>query len=225
MFDANGLAGVAGIVAALTVGVVSPGPSFVMVARLAVAQGRVQALGAALGMGLGGVVFAVAALAGLHAVLLAVPALYMALKVLGGLYLIWLGWRIWRGAKEPLALADSAGVLVAGAEHARSDRPGTASFWRGCATGFATQVSNPKTAIVYASVFAAFLPAVHDMAFNVLVVLAAFAVEAAWYGAVAWGLSASGPRALYLGAKTVLDRLAGGVMVLLGLRLLATARH
>src|SRR5450755_396281 len=49
-------------------------------------------------MGAGGVMFAMATLLGLQGVLLAVPSLYLALKVLGGLYLAYLGIRIWRSA-------------------------------------------------------------------------------------------------------------------------------
>ena len=58
-----------------------------MVARMAVASTRSQALGAALGMGVGGLLFGAAALVGLQGVFLAVPSLLVALKVLGGLYL------------------------------------------------------------------------------------------------------------------------------------------
>src|SRR3954463_6183476 len=93
------IAALAGVIGALALGTVSPGPSFVMVARLAVATSRANGLGAAVGMGVGGVVFAVAALLGLQAVLLAVPSLYVALKALGGLYLGYLGFRIIRAAK------------------------------------------------------------------------------------------------------------------------------
>lgn len=203
--------GVLGIVAALTVGVVSPGPSFVMVARTAVAQGRRQGLAAALGMGLGGALFAVLALAGLQALLASVPPLFVALKLAGGAYLVYLGWRIWRGASEPLAIDDAA------AQDSGSRR----AFW----LGLATQVSNPKTAVIYTSVFAAFLPAQHSMMFNTATVLAVFLVETGWYAIVAWALSATGPRAAYLGGKVWLDRLAGGVMALLGLRLLLTAHR
>jgi threonine/homoserine/homoserine lactone efflux protein len=85
------LATLASIVAALSVGVISPGPSFVMVARVAVASSRIRALATALGMGAGGAIFGAAALLGLQSVLLAVPALYAALRVLGGLYLCYLG--------------------------------------------------------------------------------------------------------------------------------------
>jgi threonine/homoserine/homoserine lactone efflux protein len=206
------LAPLVGIVAALAVGVVSPGPSFVMVARTAVAHSRGQALAAALGMGLGGLLFGAAALLGLQGVLLAVPTLYVALKVLGGLYLAYLGWCIWRGAKTAMQVDLQAHHKTSGAFTARA-------VW----LGFATQVSNPKTAIVYASVFAAFLPALPTLAFSAVLLLAVFAVEALWYGLVALALSSAKPRNAYLGAKTLIDRIAGGVMMLLGAKLITSA--
>lgn len=198
-----------GIVAALTVGVVSPGPSFVMVARTAVAASRVDGLAAALGMGVGGSVFATAALLGLHGLLLAVPALYVALKVAGGLYLIYLGARIFHGARQPLAVDTSA-------------TGGTASRTRAFALGFATQISNPKTAIVYASVFAAFLPAATTLAFNATLVALVFVIESSWYALVAVALSSDAPRNAYLRYKAWVDRLAGGVMIALGLKLISS---
>ncbi|MGO6906141.1 LysE family transporter, partial [Rhizobium ruizarguesonis] len=57
------------IVAALAVGAMSPGPSFVVVSRIAISRSRLDGLAAAFGMGAGGVVFAVLALAGLTALL------------------------------------------------------------------------------------------------------------------------------------------------------------
>src|SRR4051812_24434035 len=70
---AEALLAIAGILGALAVGVVSPGPSFVLVARTAVALSRRDGLAASIGMGLGGVIFAALALAGLIAVLAQVP--------------------------------------------------------------------------------------------------------------------------------------------------------
>src|SRR5438128_1756990 len=118
------------IAAALILGAMSPGPSFVMVARTAVAASRADALAAALGMGVGGVLFAAAALLGLHAVLSAVPWLYAGLKILGGAYLIFLGCMIWRDARTPLRIADAAA----------GERAGTLT--RSFALGLVTQVSN-----------------------------------------------------------------------------------
>ncbi|WP_280954700.1 LysE family transporter [Paludibacterium denitrificans] len=68
----DALLSLGGIVGILMLGTISPGPSFVMVARTAVAAGRAEGIAAALGMGLGGTVFTIAALVGLQALLLAV---------------------------------------------------------------------------------------------------------------------------------------------------------
>lgn len=199
-----------GIGATLCVGAASPGPSFVMVARTAASAGRSNGLNAALGMGLGALLFAAASLLGLNALFLAVPALYVGLKVVGGLYLAYLGVRIWRGAAQPFE-ADSATPQQA------KSRKGYLFL------GLATQVSNPKTAIVYSSVIAAFLPATPSIQFNLLVVVLVFFIEAGWYAVVATVLSSVTPRNAYLRFKTWIDRSAGGVMGALGLKLATSA--
>lgn len=206
------LSALAGVLAALTVGVISPGPSFVMVARTAVSASRSNGLAAALGMGAGGVVFALAALLGLQAILLAVPSLYLVLKVAGGIYLAYLGFRIWRSAKHPLVVQGEPSG-------------GGASLPRSLVLGFVTQVSNPKTAIVYASVFAAFLPAASSIGFDFALVTIVFAIEAGWYAIVALALSSERPRRAYLRYKAGVDRVAGGVMMLLGLKLVLSGQR
>jgi threonine/homoserine/homoserine lactone efflux protein len=75
------------ILLALLAGVLSPGPSFVMAARTAVAKSREDGLVLSLGLAIGAALIAALCLGGLHAVLIAVPVLYSALKLAGGLYL------------------------------------------------------------------------------------------------------------------------------------------
>ena len=202
-----------GIAGAMTVGAMSPGPSFVMVARTAVTS-RSDGLAAALGMGAGGLVFAIAALAGLQAAFLAVPALYLAIKGFGGAYLVYLGIRIWRGARQPLAMTQDA----EGASPRQQGRSG-----RTFLLGLATQVSNPKTAVVYASIFAAFLPREVPLVLALAVPVVIFCIETGWYTVVALALSSAAPRSAYLRYKVWIDRAAGGVMGLLGLRLVWSA--
>jgi len=115
------LSALVGIVVALTFGAMSPGPSFVMVARTAASQSRANGLYAALGMGLGGLLFATASLLGLHGLLLAVPSLYWVLKIAGGLYLAYLGVHLARreatardGADRSIARRTDAAVAAAG---------------------------------------------------------------------------------------------------------------
>jgi threonine/homoserine/homoserine lactone efflux protein len=202
-----------GIAGAMAVGAMSPGPSFVMVARTAVAS-RGDGLAAALGMGAGGLVFAIAAMAGLQAAFLAVPALYLAIKGFGGAYLIYLGIRIWRGARQPLDVAPADN----GSSPRQQGRGG-----RTFLLGLATQVSNPKTAVVYASIFAAFLPREVPLVLALTVPAVIFCIETGWYAIVALALSSAAPRSAYLRYKTWIDRAAGGVMGLLGLRLVWSA--
>jgi len=192
----------------------SPGPSFIMVARTALAISRMDGVAAALGMGVGGVLFAVAALLGLQALLGAVPAFYAIVKVLGGAYLLYLGYLIWRGASEPLSLA---ATQTAG--------NGKRALRRSFLLGLGTQVSNPKTAVVYASIFVSLLPRELPPAALLGLPLLIFAIETGWYSIVALALSAPSPRATYLRSKSKLDRIAGGVMAALGIKLMVGARQ
>lgn len=206
-------AAILSIAVALTLGAMSPGPSFLMVARTALAVSRKDGLAAAVGMGVGGVFFSVIALLGLLALLAAVPLLHVALKVLGGAYLVYLGYRIWRSAKQPLVVE-----IIPAQNH-----PGR--VWRSFFLGFATQVSNPKTAVVYASVFASLLPS--EVPSTVLVVLpiVIFAIETLWYSVVALALSSPSPRARYLASKAWLDRAAGAILATLGFKLIFEAQQ
>jgi threonine/homoserine/homoserine lactone efflux protein len=199
------------ICAALGVGVVSPGPSFVMVARTSVAVSRRDGLAASIGMGFGGVFFAVVALLGLQFVLATVPWLYVALKAIGGAWLAVLGWRIWHSAAQPLDF--------------EMGRQGAQTAWRSFLLGLGTQVSNPKAALLYASVFAALMPRDHFPAAMWLLPPLVFVMETSWYALVAFALSAPAPRAAYLRGKRIIDRVAGGVLAVLGLKLMLSARE
>lgn len=196
------------IAATLCVGAMSPGPSFVLVSRISISRSRKAGLAAAFGMGAGGVVFATLALLGLTALLMQLSWLYLVLKVAGGFYLLYLAVRIWRGAKGDIA------IDVSGS-------PASSGIARNFAFGLATQLSNPKTAVVYASIFAALLPAHPPLWLSVAIPPAVFSIEAGWYSVVAVAFSSNRPRAIYIGLKRWIDRLAGAVIGGLGIRLIA----
>lgn len=204
------------ILLALLAGVLSPGPSFVMAARTAVAKSRDDGLVLSLGLAIGAASIAALCLAGLHAVLIAVPVLYMALKLAGGLYLAYIAFQIWKGAPQPL---DVGGLENATAKPVKRDL--RASF----RLGLITSVSNPKTAIVYGSVFAALLPTHFPLMGSLLVTFGALFMEFAWYAIVVLVLSSPAPRAAYMRFKAAIDRVAAGVMGLLAARLIATSHH
>jgi threonine/homoserine/homoserine lactone efflux protein len=196
-----------GILAAIAVGAASPGPSFVHVARTAIALSRADGRAAAFGMSVGGIVFAGLALLGLQALLAQTAWLYAALKLAGGLYLLYLALRLWRGAGDSVIVAEGFAQRPAGLRQ---------SFTRGPAV----QLSNPKAAVVYGGIFAALLPPSPPLCMIAALPPAILLIESGWYTVAPLAFSADRPRATYLRTKRWVDWLAGSVIGLLGLRLL-----
>lgn len=194
------------ITLALMLGAISPGPTFIYVAKNSIAISRKHGLFTALGTGTGAALFGFLAVMGLQAVLLAVPSAYLLLKVCGGLYLLWLAYKIIKHAKQPMqnTLGDVQPM----------------SYAQAYRLGLITQLSNPKIAIILASVFTALLPQDIPSYFYVVLPVLCFFIDASWYSLVAVVLSAERPRKVYLKSKVIFDRIAGGVMTLLGLKLI-----
>ena len=201
---------VATLLGALSPGVVSPGPSFLMVAQTAVARSRRVAFAAALGMGVAAALLALMAVLGLHMVLSSSTWMLSTLQGLGGLYLLYLALRIWQHANIP---------LVIDSETVKSPAGGRQAF----VLALATMLSNPKAAVQYGVVFAALLPSQLSPSLSTLVVFTVFLLETTWYTIVAQVLSSSRPRSAYLAYKPLIDRTAAIVMTSLGIRLLVNA--
>lgn len=194
------------IALALMLGAISPGPTFVYVAKNSIAISRKHGLFTALGTGTGAALFGFLAVMGLQAILLAVPSAYLALKICGGLYLLWLAYKIIKHAKDPMAQASDSSTVM--------------SYQQAFRLGLITQLSNPKIAIILASIFTALLPKEIPTYFYFVLPILCFFIDAGWYSLVAVVLSAEKPRRVYLKFKKVFDRVAGGVMTLLGLKLI-----
>ena len=199
------------ILAVLAIGVISPGPSFILVARTAVAVSRMAAISAAFGMATGAVVLAVAALLGLNALLHQIPSAYLALKVIGGIYLLYLAYKTWRGASTPISVDENADVSPTG-------------FLRHFWLATATMLSNPKAAVQYGVIFAAMLPPSPSLSLTAALPVGVFALEASWYLVVAFALSASKPRDAYIRTKFAMDRTVGVILGCLGIKLLLSSK-
>lgn len=201
---------VLGVVVAILVGAMSPGPSFVVTARIAL-RSRSDALAVAAGLGAGSAVFAVGALAGMSALLVAAPSAFTWLKFVGGLYLLFLAVRLWRS--KP---------LVAARRHiARS--PEGCAFGRYLRLGLITQLSNPKTAVVYTSVFAVLLPTGTTWELGLVLTALIVVTETGWYSVVALLLSSKAPQQTYVRFQKVLDRVASAVLGSLAVRMMLDA--
>ena len=198
------------ILGALLLGAISPGPSFVFVVRTAVAQSRTEGLAAALGMGVGAMVYGALAVLGLRTLMQDGGLLFTALKVAGGLYLVYLAWKIWSHAADPI-------TVEAGAAPAANPQ-------KAFTFGLLTQLSNPKIVAVFGAVFAALLPANPEPWLYWALPPLIFLQETLLYSIVAIAFSATKPRAIYLSAKLWVDRAAAAFIGILGIRLIIEAR-
>lgn len=201
----NDLIALSAIGVAILFGAMSPGVSFLLVARTAMSSSRRAALSVAVGMGFGALIFAVIALAGLHTLLTLVPSLYTGLKIAGGCYLLWLALKIFRPPSNrfiDLAVTEEVSASKA------------------FLTGVFTQISNPHTALIFASIFSAALSKNIQPVMYIILPIMAFVIDVLWYAIVAYLLSTDGPRQAYIKYRKFIDKLSGGVMAFLGIRLL-----
>lgn len=190
------------ICSAIAVGAMSPGPSFLVVARASLSRGRRAGLLTAMGMALAGATYALLAVIGLASLLAATPLLFTAVKVLGACYLTFIGVVMIRNAKERLDGPTGRTEAKVG-------------FW----VGFMTQISNPKTIVVYTSVFAALLPRHTETWLLSALPITIGIIEGTWYAVVASLFAGTSAHQLYSRAKTSIDRVSGALMILLAIRL------
>ena len=194
-----------GIAAANLLAAISPGPSFVLVARIAVAGSRRAGLAAAAGMVLGAWIWAAAAIFGLALLFAEVAWLYRAIQFLGGLYLMYIAVMVWRGARAPIAVDMKGGA--------------TRDPLRAFVVALLSQLSNPKVVVFFGSVFVALLPA-HAPGWVWAATLAIVLFnETLWYTTLALSFSAAPVRRVYASIKVWLDRAVAGVLGALGLKL------
>lgn len=197
------------IAIALGIGVISPGPSFIFVAQTAMQKSRTHAIATSLGMGTGALIYSLVAIMGLFVVLQTVPMLYLALKIIGGLYLFYIAYLMWKSANNPIV------NTIQG--EASTNQHG--SLGKAYILGLLTQLSNPKTAIVIGGIFMAFLPEkIPDYSIPLLSIMA-FIIDAGWYMIVAIALSTSKAQSIYTRFKKIINRFASGLMGVLGLKL------
>lgn len=201
------LAAFASIIAVHLGAAISPGPSFVVALRTAANEGFGVACALALGFGLGAVLWATAAMAGLAILFEALPMLFTSLKLVGAAFLLFIAFMMWRRASDPIATTAQTAPR---------------SAWKAIRFGFATFATNPKPAIFFGAVFVGLVPVDTSIGWRLLIVLGVFLNETLWYIIVARVFSLPKARAGYIRLKTAIDRSFGTLIALFGLKIALT---
>ncbi len=186
------------------IGAVSPGPSFVLIARTAVARSRMNAIAQSLGLGLGAMTWAAAAIFGLTLLFQVLPWTFLILKIAGGLYILWIAIDLFRHASEPLI--------------PQVTNTGPGNLAGDVRYGFLFQIANPKVSVYFGSVFVAFLPPDLGVQWIALILFNILVVETVWYALVSVVFATPAVRARYLRFKVWIDRTCGIALGALGLK-------
>mgnify|MGYP002804214218 FL=1 len=188
--------------------VISPGPDFAMVTRNSLMLSRRAGVLTALGIGLGVLVHVTYTLVGVGLLIQQSLWLFNAIKLVGAVYLVYLGVKMLR-AKPSGALADSAVAPLSDVAALR--------------TGFLTNALNPKTTVFIVSLFMQVVRPETPLAVQIGYGAFISVAHMAWFGLVALCFSAGAVRDRLLAVRHWIDRAFGGLLVGFGV-LLAVAR-
>jgi threonine/homoserine/homoserine lactone efflux protein len=187
--------------------VLTPGPATAMVVRSALRGGRRAALASTFGNGVGVFFWGAASALGVSALIAASEAAFLGLKITGGVVLVALG------AQSLLRTRRAAP-----AEERR--RPGGCPF----RVGLITSLANPKLAVFFVALFPQFLSTAHaPLVLGLAMAGLIVGLDLMWFSAVALAVTrARDAVAARWGGR--LERLAGSVMIGLGLRVALETR-
>lgn len=122
--------------------IITPGPDLVYVLARGMAGGKRSGVVSAIGVTSGIFVHTLAAALGLAVVLQASPVVFAGLKVIGGMYLVFLGWKMVRDTSAFTISMDS----------------GTSSHRKLFTQGFLSNVLNPKLMLFFVAFLPQFIP-------------------------------------------------------------------
>jgi threonine/homoserine/homoserine lactone efflux protein len=190
----------------------TPGQDTALTIRNTLAGGRRSGLATALGVSTGQAVWAIATSAGVAALIVASEPVFLALKLAGAAYLVYLGGQALWGAFTGSAADRPAGGTTVASRH---------SFRQ----GVISNLGNPKMAVFFTSLLPQFAPA-GGGAFAVLLAFGlVFAMlTLAWLSVYAVVVGRVGDVLRRPVVRRVLDAVTGVVLVALGLRVAVERR-
>tara|TARA_R110002012_G_scaffold123493_3_gene273963 strand:- start:881 stop:1510 length:630 start_codon:yes stop_codon:yes gene_type:complete len=125
--------------------IIFPGPSALLCTHHGLTFGRKRTIATVLGGASASLVLMVVSVLGLGAVLVASESAFYILKLLGGVYLVYLGIMAWRDTSSPPSTNSST--------HSADVAPTRQLFRR----GFTVGISNPKDILFFAALFPNFI--------------------------------------------------------------------
>ncbi len=189
--------------------IISPGPNFILVAGASLAGSRQNALHTALGVAVGSGIFAISGLVGLLVLVKTLPHFDTLMPIVGGGYLLYLGFRMIRERSAEFSAVD-----------VNTARPMSRRV--AFRTGLLTNLTNPKAWAFYLSMFTLMLAPGCPLWGKVLLAVLMFLISFSWYATVVLLMTGRRTRPLLDRALPVIQSVLGVSLLVMGGRLLLT---
>lgn len=200
------------VVLAHLLALLSPGPDFFLLVKTSLRHQAGVALCAALGIALGNAIYIALCLVGVGALLSQSAPLMLGLKLAGGLFLMWLGWKALRAKRSDYA---ALAVAVQTAESPRT----RGAFVRALASGLASALLNPKNLLFYLSLFTVVLTPQVGLGVKLGLGVWMTSLVLVWDAAIVLLLTQASVRQRFSRMAYVLDKLTGLVLGAIGGRI------
>ncbi|MCG9714197.1 LysE family transporter [Shewanella insulae] len=164
-----------------TVALVSPGPDFALVVRLAAQEERNTAVAAALGLAVAITLHTLLSLTGVSLIIKGSPGLFMAVQLIGASYLGWMGIGAIRAA-----IAHWRDVQHLSTEKMTERGIGAA---QGFMQGISTNLLNPKALVFFITLFSTLITPDVTLSTKVAATAMMFALSLGWFSLIALVLS------------------------------------
>ena len=198
------------LVGVFTIALASPGPDFVIAVRNSIQQSRRIGIITAFGFAAGVSVHVTYCLMGLATVIAQSIILFNILKFIGAGYLFYVGISALRS--QGFSMDESPDMATA-------PRMTALQAFR---SGFITNLFNPKATLFFMALFTQILSPQIPVWTSVVYGITCVAVTALWFTIVATVLTTPVVRAQFLKCSKWIDRVCGGVLIALGIRLALT---
>ena len=194
-----------------------PGPKLLLLTHTAASASRRAALGVAFGIATGTFVWVLVAVFGVQKIFDAAPSLQTGLRAVGGMYLLYLAFSLFRSlwVERKTALVTNDVVVIP------VDEKDQRAYFR---KGLLTNLTNPKSLAFWTSVAVVSLDSNALLATRISAVMMVGVMGLAWHVGLAYLFSTPPAQRAYLRAKPVLSLITGVVMGAFGTRLLLSLR-
>ncbi len=200
------------VVIAHFLALISPGPDFVIIVKSAIRNGK-KSMGVATGIAFANAVYITLCLIGVGSILASSVTLLIIMKILGGLFLMYLAVQALRAKKEDYQ------ALTFNVEKTEIQTTWTKEF----ITGFMSGILNPKNLLFYLSLFTVVLTKDVSMTFKIGLGIWMATVVLLWDMMIIHVLSVPKVRNQFSKLSYYIDKVTGAILGAIGFTIVRSA--